>query len=91
MRRHPFTPLEADPENFIHEVKSSLHGFRNGDVLVCRYSKNLTPGMIGILERSECGRWPIPADCSSPEIKNGARLIGYAICLYRNLTTGEEV
>jgi hypothetical protein len=90
MRKNPFAAFESAPENFLVELKSSLHGFRKGDVLVCKYSKNLTPSMTAILKSPGCGRWPIPGDCCLPEIQAGARLIGYAICLNRNLPTGEE-
>lgn len=59
-------------------------GFRPGDVLTCT-TERPTPGSIAILESECCGRWPIPFDEAGPEIKNGARLVGMAVSLQRNL------
>ena len=88
MKGKGFFQLENKGEIFVVELKAGCNGFRRGDMLTCRFTTESKPGLVGILERDDCGRWPIPYDESGPEIAAGARLVGQAICLSRDLDNG---
>lgn len=66
-------------------MTTNVLGFKRGDILTCRKTSKPIPGKIAILERDDCGRWPMLYDEAGPEIKAGARLIGQALCLSRDL------
>jgi len=84
-----FFELEGRGETFVLTLKAYVNGFKRGDVLVCRQTSGPIPGKIAILERDDCGRWPMLYDEAGPELANGARLIGQALCLSRDLDRGE--
>lgn len=80
-----FFELEKKGEIFSLTLKAGCHGFKRGDVLTCRKTSKPIPGKIAILERDDCGRWPMLYDEAGPEIKAGAKLIGQALCFSRDL------
>jgi len=77
--------LEKNSKTFVITLKTNIHGFKRGDILTCRKTSKPIPGKIAILERDDCGKWPMPYDEAGPEIKAGARLVGQALCLCRDL------
>ena len=87
-----FFELEGKGEIFSLTLKASCHSFRRGDVLTCRQTAGPMPGKaIAILERADIGRWPMVfADCG-PELAAGARVVGQALCLSRDLDRCGEV
>jgi hypothetical protein len=58
--------------------------FKRGDVLSCTTDRPV-PGSIAILERPDIGRWPIPFDKAGQEIDAGARVVGMALSMKRQL------
>jgi hypothetical protein len=66
-------------------LKTNIHGFKRGDVLTCRKTSKPIPGKIAILKSDDCGRWPLLYDEAGPEIKAGAKLIGQALYMSRDL------
>lgn len=86
MKGKQFFELEKNGEIFSLTLKAACHGFRLGDVLTCRKAdKPLPAGAIAVLERSDCGRWPMPFDEAGPELAAGAKLFGQALALHRDL------
>ncbi len=66
-------------------VEANYPGFRRGDELTCISIEKPIPGSTVILERPDCGQWPILFDEAGPEIDNGAKVVGQVISLHRNL------
>lgn len=79
---------EAKGETFIVTSQANSNGFLRGDLLVCQRVDKCLPGMMVVLERDDCGRWPMPLDEAEPELATGARLIGQVLSMSRNLDTG---
>lgn len=65
-------------------TKNYIGTFKRGDVLTCSTDRPV-PGSIAILERPDIGRFPVPFDEAGPEIDAGARVVGTALSLHRNL------
>ena len=85
MKGKKFFNLEAKGEIFVVTLQTHVHGFQRGDLLICRKVNKPLPGMIVILERYNCGRWPMRFDEAGPELDAGARVIGQALSLSRDL------
>jgi hypothetical protein len=66
-------------------LDQSYPGFRRGDELTCISIKKPMPGTVAVLERPDCGRWPMLFDEAGPEIEAGAKVVGQVISLHRNL------
>lgn len=86
MKEKEFFELENNDKTFVLTLQANCHGFKRGDMLVYRKTSEPLPGSaIAILERDDCGRWPMKFDKAGPELAAGARLIGQALCLSRDL------
>ena len=70
-------------------LERNYRGFCRGDELTCIHTAKPMPGTVAILERHDCGKWPILFDEAGPEIANGAKLVGQALSLHRNLLPAE--
>lgn len=85
-----FFKLEAKDNTFVLELKANCHGFRRGDMLVCRKtSKPLPATAIAILGRHDCGMWPMVYSEAAPELAAGAALVGQALSVSRDLDREE--
>ena len=81
-----FFKLESTGETFVVTLKANCHGFRRGDVLACRTISGPLPATATvILERFDCGRWPMTYGETGPELAKGAILVGPALGLKRDL------
>ena len=70
-------------------LQANYPGFRRSDEIICISIEKPMPGTTVILERPDCGRWPILYDEAGPELANGAKVVGQVISLHRNLLPAE--
>lgn len=90
MKGKEFFKLESEDRTFVVELRANCNGFKRHDCLVCRKTVEVPPGMIAIVERDDCGRWPMKIDEAGPELAAGARVIGQALALSRDLDHRED-
>ena len=92
MKGKEFFELEKNGKTFVLTLQADVNGFKRNDILICRKdSEPLLGSAIAILERDDCGRWPIRYDLAEAEIAAGAKLIGQALSMSRDLDRGVEV